>query len=93
MKGKALGRKRLAEVASIVTPNTILRWYRKLVAAEYDGSKKRRAGGRRTKPAPRPLWRVLSEIIRGATAATCARLARGDDSCPNDLRGARHRGP
>jgi putative transposase len=32
VKGKTLGRRRLAEVAGIVTPDTILRWYRRLVA-------------------------------------------------------------
>ena len=37
--GKRLGRKALAEIASIVTPDTILGWYRKLVARKYDSSK------------------------------------------------------
>ena len=49
VKGKALGRKVLGEVAGIVTPDTILRWYRKLVARKYDGSRKRGAGRPRTK--------------------------------------------
>jgi hypothetical protein len=44
VKGKALGRRRLVGVAGIVTPDTILRWYRRLVAAKYDGSKARRPG-------------------------------------------------
>ena len=35
VKGKALGRKVLREVAGIVTPDTILRWYGKLVANSY----------------------------------------------------------
>ena len=48
--GEALGRKVLAEVAGIVTPDTILRWYRQLVAMKYDGSSRRRAG-RPSKPA------------------------------------------
>lgn len=48
--GKRLGRKALQEVAQIVTPDTILGWYRKLIAQKFDGSKKRRAPGRpRTK--------------------------------------------
>jgi hypothetical protein len=34
--GKALGRKALEQVATIATPDTILRWYRELVAAKYD---------------------------------------------------------
>ena len=48
VKGKALGRKVLREVAGIVTPDTILRWYGKLVAKKYDGSKKRGLGRPRT---------------------------------------------
>ncbi len=46
VKGKLLGRKILSEVAGIVTPDTILRWYRRLVAKKYDGSKKRKKPGR-----------------------------------------------
>jgi putative transposase len=42
VKGKILGRRQLAAVAGIVTPDTILRWYRRLVAKKYDGSKTRR---------------------------------------------------
>jgi hypothetical protein len=34
VKGKVLGRKALGSVATIVTPDSILRWHRKLVAAE-----------------------------------------------------------
>jgi putative transposase len=50
VKGKVLGRRRLADIAGIVTPDTILRWYRKLVAKKYDGSKTRRLGRPRTTP-------------------------------------------
>jgi len=50
VKGKALGRKMLGKVAGIVTPDTILGWYRRLVAQKYDGSKKRGPGRPRTKP-------------------------------------------
>ena len=32
VKGKALGRKILGDVATIVTPDTILAWYRRLIA-------------------------------------------------------------
>lgn len=44
VKAKALGRDVLAEVASIATPATLLRWYRYLIAAKYDGSKNRTPG-------------------------------------------------
>ena len=50
VKGNALGRRRLADVAGIVTPDTILRWYRLLVAKKYDGSEMRRPGRPSTAP-------------------------------------------
>ena len=36
VKGKALGRKALSELTTIVTPDTILRWHRELVAQKWD---------------------------------------------------------
>jgi hypothetical protein len=42
-KGKGLGRKLLGEVCTIVTPDTLLRWHRTLIARTYDGGAKRRA--------------------------------------------------
>ena len=48
LKGKTLGRQALGKVAGIVTPDTILRWYRKLFATKYDGSKQHRPGRPRT---------------------------------------------
>jgi hypothetical protein len=44
--GKRLGRKALAQVASVARPDTILAWYRKLIAYKFDGSKYRRYPGR-----------------------------------------------
>ena len=44
--GKQLGKKALEEVASIVKPDTILAWHRRLVAKKFDGSKKRKHLGR-----------------------------------------------
>ena len=38
VRGKKLGRRVLTQVAGIVTPDTILRWHRKLIAKTYDGS-------------------------------------------------------
>src|SRR5919197_5444353 len=43
---RPLGRKRFKEVATIVTPDTLLRWYRHLIAQKFDGSKHRRPCGR-----------------------------------------------
>ena len=44
VRGKKLGRRALAQVAGIVSPDTILRWYRQLIAKKYDGSARRRPG-------------------------------------------------
>ena len=44
--GKQLGKKALEEVASIVKPDTILAWHRRLNAKKSDGSKKRKCPGR-----------------------------------------------
>ena len=44
--GRRLGRKALAQVACVAKPNTILGWYRKLVAQKFDGSKRRNDPGR-----------------------------------------------
>ena len=48
VKAKELGRKILAEVATVVTPETLLGWHRKLIAQKYDGSDKRGPGRPRT---------------------------------------------
>jgi hypothetical protein len=37
-KAKGIGRRMLAEVATIVTPEALLAWCRKLIAQKYDGS-------------------------------------------------------
>ena len=57
-RGKALGRRVLGEIGSLVTPDTILRWYRKLIATKYDGSKRRRPGRPRTKE------RIVGLVVR-----------------------------
>src|ERR1035438_4865090 len=48
-KGNRLGRKALNRFASLVTPNTLLAWHRRLVALKYDSSKLRNLGRPRTK--------------------------------------------
>jgi putative transposase len=61
-KARQLGRKMLQDVATIVTPETLLRWHRKLIANKYDGSQ-RRGPGR-----PRIMGEVRSLIVRMAQA-------------------------
>jgi putative transposase len=57
--GHRLGRKVLAEVANVARPDTILGWYRKLVARKFDGSQARRSPGR-----PRIKREVEQLIVR-----------------------------
>jgi len=45
--GRRVGRKALRDVACIAKLDTILAWYRKLIAKKFDGSKHRRYPGRR----------------------------------------------
>ena len=60
--GKRLGRAALAEIASLVRPETILAWHRRLVAKKFDGSKKRTYPGR-----PRVDQEIEQLIVRFAT--------------------------
>ena len=59
--GYRLGRKALADVANVVKPDTILGWYRKLVAQKFDGSKARGSVGR-----PQIRQEVEALIVRMA---------------------------
>jgi putative transposase len=59
--GHRMGRKVLDEVANVARPDTILAWYRKLVARKFDGSKARRGPGR-----PRIKREVEQLIVRMA---------------------------
>ena len=43
-KGKAIGRRALEDVATLVTPDTILAWHRKLIALKWTYRKRRRQG-------------------------------------------------
>ena len=43
-RARALGRDGLKEIADLVTPDTLLRWYTKLIARKYDGSQCRGPG-------------------------------------------------
>ena len=43
--GQKLGKQALKDVATIVKPDTILGWHRKLVAQKFDGSQQRQSPG------------------------------------------------
>jgi hypothetical protein len=57
--GKRLGRKVLAQVACVAGPDTILAWYRRLIASKFDGSKHRSYPGR-----PRIAPEIESLIVQ-----------------------------
>lgn len=59
--GKALSHKVLSEICSIVTPDTIMRWHRKLIANKYDGSNSRKPGR------PRVMLEIRKLVLRFAT--------------------------
>ena len=69
--GKRLGRKGLEKVATAARPETILGWFRKLVAQKFDGSKHRPYPGR-----PATSSEVVNLIVR---------LARDNSSWGYDL--------
>ena len=84
-KAKKLGRKLLAQVATIVTPETLLAWHRKLIAKKYDGSAKRAPGRPRSaKELADVVVRIAEENrqwgyrrIQGALSNPGHMLARG----------------
>jgi putative transposase len=62
--GRRLGRKALGEVANAALPDTILAWYRRLVARKFDGSKHRSPGRPRVDKAIEELIVRMAEDNR-----------------------------
>src|SRR5271169_6067735 len=57
-----LGRKALEELAAVAKPDTLLAWYRKLIASKFDGSKFRKSRGRpRVDAETERLARIIRE--------------------------------
>ena len=50
VKGKLLGRKTLAELCWVFSPDTILRWHRQLIAQKWTHTDKRKSVGRPSTP-------------------------------------------
>jgi putative transposase len=61
VRAKKLGWRVLHELSSIVTPETLLTWHRKLIAWKYHGSKKRGPGH------PRVQGEIQQLVVRMAT--------------------------
>jgi hypothetical protein len=60
-KAKTLGRRALMKIGTIVTPDTLLAWRRRLIARKYDGSGRRRSGR------PRVLAQIHALVVRMGT--------------------------
>src|SRR5262249_32327937 len=60
VRAKGLGSKLLREVATIVTPETLLAWHRRLIAQKYDGS------GKRGRGRPRKSAEIEDLVVRMA---------------------------
>jgi len=60
-KGQPLGRRVLGQVATIVTPDTILRWHRHLIAAKHTHAAKKKRVGR-----PGLMKSIRERIVRMA---------------------------
>jgi len=58
-KAKRLTRELLEQTTVLFTPETVLAWYRRLIAQKYDGSKNRRTPGR-----PRISQEIIDLVIR-----------------------------
>jgi len=74
-KAKAIGRAALQKLGTVVTPDTLLRWYRQLVAAKYDGSKQRGPGRPPTKLDIVALSSAWRKKIRPGVTHACAELS------------------
>ena len=69
LKGKALGPEDRKAFCEIVRPDTILAWFRQLVAKKYDGSDVRRKAGtpRKAKDIRELVIKLATENSGGAT--------------------------
>jgi hypothetical protein len=72
-----LGRKRLTEIASIATPATLLRWYKRLIAQKFDGSKHRKRLGR--PPVAEEVERLAVRMAQDTPRTQWTLFLRNDD--------------
>lgn len=72
VKGKLLGRKALERIATIVTPDTLLRWHRQLIARKWDYSDRRKKVGR--PPLPEAVIQLALTMARANPTWGCVRI-------------------
>src|SRR5262249_27868286 len=80
-RAKKLGRRLVAQVAAIVTPETLMAWHRKLIAQKYDSTSFRTLGRRRTTKEIAALVVRMAEENRawGYEMLTGKRAFEGED--------------
>ena len=79
--GKKLGRQELKEVASLLTPNSIFAWHRKLVAQKFDGSRQSEAQER-----PKGDQKLESLVVRPLLEHRCCAWMNPPQSSSVDSR-------
>ena len=75
--GKKLGNRALHGVSAIVKPETVLGWYRRLVAQKFDGSKNRKKRGR-----PRVDVAVERSCVSRHSGRSCTKHRHPEHDCP-----------
>ncbi len=90
-RAKAIGRRGLFEVSTLVTPDTLLRWYRRLIAKKYDGSRTRSPGRPKTAAEieglivrvarDNPRWAIPEFEAHSTISATRSDATRSSGSC------------
>jgi len=73
-KAKRLGRNVLNDIASIVAPDTLMAWHRKLIAMKWDHTDKRGPGR------PRIMSNIAALIVRMASENGCTIYCRRSNS-------------
>ena len=91
-QGSVLGRRVLDQLAGLVTPDTILRWCRELIAKKYDGTARRGCGRSGTAASlhrlviqfatENPSWGYTASAARSATSVTSLDETRSSASSP-----------
>ena len=82
----SLGRRVLRDLHTLVTPDTLLRWHRQLIARKYDGS------GRRGPGRPRVMDTIRRLIVRMAPREPRVGL-HPYSGCPRQPRSSGRAGP
>jgi putative transposase len=82
LRGHRLGRQVLREIASVVTPDTILRWHRQLIVRKWTYVNNRSGRHRVLAEIPRLVVRMAEENPTWGSSRALGRGGRGPISLP-----------